>query len=151
MSTILVPVDFSDITPVVVEQAAAVAQATRGSLTLLHVALPEPAFVGFETGPIVVQEAVDRAFKEDQERLEALSASLSARGITVDHVHTEGATAEIILREARRLSARVIVMGSHGHGALYHLLAGGVTEAVLRRAPCPVLVVPHTLMSPPSP
>jgi nucleotide-binding universal stress UspA family protein len=33
-------------------------------------------------------------------------------------------------------------MGSHGHGALYHLFVGSVTTAVLKEAPCPVLVVP---------
>ncbi len=146
MSTILVPVDFSDITPLVVRQAADIARATGGSLTLLHVALPDPAFVGFETGPVVVQDAVERDYQEDHRRLEELRTGLAAQGIQVDYLHYEGSTAEVILREARRLPASIIVMGSHGHGALFHLLAGTATVAVLRKASCPVLVVPHSMM-----
>jgi hypothetical protein len=35
-----------------------------------------------------------------------------------------------------------VVVGSHGHGALYHLVVGGVAEVLLRRSPCPLLIVP---------
>ena len=48
--------------------------------------------------------------------------------------------AEAILEEARNLSAAFIVIGSHGHGAVYELLAGSTTHGVLHRAPCPVVV-----------
>jgi nucleotide-binding universal stress UspA family protein len=146
MSTILVPVDFSDIAPQVVEAAASLAEARGDEITLLHVALPDPAFVGFEAGPVVVQEAVERDFQEDHEKLEKIRSDLAARGLAVGYVHFEGATAEVILREAKRLHARLIIMGSHGHGALYHLLVGSVTDAVLRKTTCPVMVVPYTMM-----
>jgi len=36
----------------------------------------------------------------------------------------------------------MIVMGSHGHGALYELLVGSITQGVLKAAKCPVVVVP---------
>lgn len=144
MSTILVPVDFSDITSKVVEAAAAIALAQGSELVLLHAGIPDPAFVGFEAGPLVVQEAVARDFEDDHRKLEQMRAGLEARGVRApSYIHVQGASAELILREARRLGASLIVMGSHGHGALYHLLAGSVTDAVLRKSTCPVLVVPH--------
>jgi nucleotide-binding universal stress UspA family protein len=146
MSTILVPVDFSDISPKVVETAASLAEARGDEITLLHVALPDPAFVGFEAGPVVVQEAVQRDFQEDHGKLETIRADLAARGLPAGYLHFEGATAEVILREAKRIHASLIVMGSHGHGSLYHLLVGSVTDAVLRKTSCPVLVVPYTML-----
>jgi nucleotide-binding universal stress UspA family protein len=146
MSNILVPIDFSDIAPQVVETAAALAEARGDEITLLHVALPDPAFVGFEAGPVVVQEAVERDFKEDHEKLEKIRSELATRGLPAGYLHFEGSTAEVILREAKRIHANLIVMGSHGHGALYHLLVGSVTDAVLRKTTCPVLVVPYTMM-----
>ncbi|HSI63881.1 MAG TPA: universal stress protein [Candidatus Saccharimonadia bacterium] len=146
MSTILVPVDFSDISPQVVETAASLADARGDAITLLHVALPDPAFVGFEAGPVVVQEAVQRDFQVDHGKLEAIRADLAARGLAAGYLHFEGSTAEVILREAKRIHAGLIVMGSHGHGALYHLLVGSVTDAVLRKTSCPVLVVPYTML-----
>jgi nucleotide-binding universal stress UspA family protein len=50
--------------------------------------------------------------------------------------------AEEILNQADALNADLIVMGRHGHGAMYHLLMGSATEGVLRHATRPVLLVP---------
>uniref|UniRef100_UPI0040495246 universal stress protein n=1 Tax=Cephaloticoccus sp. TaxID=1985742 RepID=UPI0040495246 len=47
-----------------------------------------------------------------------------------------------IIEQARKSRAAYIVIGSHGHSALYDLLAGSTATGVIKRAPCPVLVVP---------
>jgi hypothetical protein len=47
----------------------------------------------------------------------------------------------VILREAARIRADLIIMGSHGHGSVYHALFGGVGPRVMARAPCPVMLV----------
>ena len=47
-----------------------------------------------------------------------------------------------ILAKAAATKAAYIVLGSHGHGAVYDLIVGSTTHGVLRRARCPVLVVP---------
>jgi nucleotide-binding universal stress UspA family protein len=47
-----------------------------------------------------------------------------------------------IVRYARREDIDLIVMGTHGRGAIAHLLVGSVAENVVRKAPCPVLTVP---------
>jgi nucleotide-binding universal stress UspA family protein len=54
----------------------------------------------------------------------------------------QGPAVEMILREARNQNAGLIIMGSHGHGALYELLIGSVTQGVMKDAHCPVVVVP---------
>ena len=53
-----------------------------------------------------------------------------------------GLPADEIISSARELGAGLVVMGSHGHGALYHLFTGSVVTGVLRRIECPALVVP---------
>ena len=57
-------------------------------------------------------------------------------------LHIQGSLVEKILTSAETHAADLIVMGSHGHGALYELLVGSVTSGVLHGAKCPVLVVP---------
>jgi nucleotide-binding universal stress UspA family protein len=53
-----------------------------------------------------------------------------------------GEAVEKILQEAISLEAGWIVLGSHGHGALYNLLAGSVCQGVLSKTACPVVIVP---------
>ena len=53
-----------------------------------------------------------------------------------------GLPADEIIAAVAELGAERLVMGSHGHGALYHLFTGSVVTGVLKRTGCPVLVVP---------
>jgi nucleotide-binding universal stress UspA family protein len=57
-----------------------------------------------------------------------------------------GAIAETILAQAAALDVRLIVMGSHGHGAFAELIVGGVSKVVLKKALCPVLIIPPALV-----
>src|SRR5438093_5034643 len=128
MKTILVPVDFSETTPKIVENARRLADVFNSRIILLHVVEPEPAFVGFETGPDTVRAAMAKQYHEEHEKLEKLKASLA--GLDVLALQIQGVIAERILHECEQQHADVIVVGSHGHGALHHLLAGSVTSAL---------------------
>jgi len=55
-----------------------------------------------------------------------------------------GAVVDEILKQAGAVNADFIVMGSHGHGAMYNLLVGSVTEGVLKRNTLPLLLVPSS-------
>ena len=78
--------------------------------------------------------------KADLLRLQALKQKFA--GDDVMALQVEGAIPDEILSLAREHEASLIVMGSHGHGALYRLLVGSVTNAVLKAGVCPVVVVP---------
>jgi nucleotide-binding universal stress UspA family protein len=56
----------------------------------------------------------------------------------------DGPPATVILRTAKATKPDYVVMGSHGHTAAFELLVGSVTHTVLRKASCPVVVVPIT-------
>jgi nucleotide-binding universal stress UspA family protein len=75
---------------------------------------------------------------------------LSERGAEIETVEAGGLPTLVILEQAQRLAADYIVMGSHGHGAIYDLLIGGTTHAILKRARCPVVVVPALREAPPA-
>ena len=69
---------------------------------------------------------------------------LEQSGIDVTPLLIQGATVATIIEESSKLKADMIVIGSHGHGALYKTLVGSVSEGIIRKAACPVLIVPHT-------
>jgi nucleotide-binding universal stress UspA family protein len=143
MRSILACVDFSDFEDRVLLAASSLARAFGAELHLLHVAEPEPSFVGYAPGPQSVRDTVAETLRAEHRRVEALAERVAHDGIKA-HPHTRrGAYAETILREAEHLQADAIVLGSHGHGRLHTLLVGSVADGVLRGAKVPVLVVPR--------
>jgi len=142
MKRIIVPVDFSDAVPKVLDTACEMAQASNAEIILLHIADPEPGFVGYEPGPASVRAAVAREFVRERQEIEKLEMPFRNRGIPVRALVIQGVPAEKIVAEARKMNADAIVMGSHGHGLLHQLLVGSTTEGVIRHASCPVTVVP---------
>ncbi len=142
MKTILAPVDFSAATPAVVAAARETARAFGARLYLLHVAAPEPDFVGYSAGPQEVRDAIAGALHEERDELTALAEEARAAGADVAQLMVQGPTIEAVVQKADDLDADLIVMGSHGRGAVLRLLLGSVSEGVLRRAGRPVLIVP---------
>lgn len=142
MKNILAAIDFSTVTADVVEQAARLAQGFGAALWLVHVAPPDPDFVGYDAGPPNVRDQVAHEMRDTHRRVQDEADRLRGKSIDATALQVQGPTAETILREAERLRADVIVLGSHGHGALHRALLGSISEGVLHRANCPVLIVP---------
>jgi nucleotide-binding universal stress UspA family protein len=73
--------------------------------------------------------------------------ALEGTGRTVEATLALGRAASVIVDEARRIAADVVVMGSHGHGAVATALLGSVSAEVVDQAPCPVLVARKTTLT----
>lgn len=143
---ILAPIDFSDVTDAVITHGAEMARALGATLRLFHVVEVPPDFAGIFSevgfiGPIPGPELFEDVVEKRKETLKEIELRLSREGIETSSVVIQGTPSVDILGEAERMRADLIIIGSHGHGALHHLLLGSVSEAVLRYAPCPVLVI----------
>jgi nucleotide-binding universal stress UspA family protein len=145
MKTILTAVDFSPVTPKVLEGASALARATGVGILLLNVVEPAAAYVPVGaamdviTAPIPLEPPDMEAVKA---RLEELATPLRAAGAPVETLAVTGLPADEILAVAGDSGAGMIVLGSHGHGAVYQLFAGSIVTAVLHKARIPVTVIP---------
>lgn len=142
MKRILAAVDFSPISDDVVRHAADLAEALPAALTLLHVAAPDPDFVGYEAGPRSVRELRAHELRDEHRGLQEAAERLRERGIDAEALLIQGQTVDTIIERANHLGAELIVLGSHGHGAVYRAFMGSVSEGVMRAAACPVLVIP---------
>ena len=142
MENIVTAIDFSEITEKVIERAAEIARCFASKLWLIHIAAPEPDFVGYGTGPQSKRDWRAKTLREEHRYIQEKARELSQSGIKVTTLLLQGETVETILREAAKLNAEMIVVGSHGHGALYKALVGSVSEGIIRQASCPVLIVP---------
>lgn len=139
---ILAAVDFSDGCQRLVDTAFGLADNHQAGLTLIHVAPADPEFVGYEVGPSTERDAVAEHLRHEHQQLQVLAGQAKDKGLACKALLVAGHASAKILEHADRLNAQMIVIGSHGHGALYHLIVGSVVESVLKEAACPVLVVP---------
>ncbi len=146
MVTLLVPLDTSEIATRVLDHAEALAVRLQAGLILFHVIEPVASYVPVGASmdvmaaspPVMESEQTDVVRK----RLEHLAAPLRAKGIDVTCKAVFGLAVDEILDEAGEKKVDYIVLGSHGHGALFHLFSGSVVTGVLKSSPCPVVVVP---------
>jgi nucleotide-binding universal stress UspA family protein len=140
VKNILVPIDFSASTPAVLRAAEDLARRSQARIVL--VAVVRPPVVLSENAPATGDFALqDRG--NAGKKLAACASKLAAAGFEVDAVERYGPPIPCIVEEATRAQAEYVVMGSHGHSAVYELFVGGTTAGVLKKAPCPVLIVPH--------
>ncbi len=139
---VVVAVDFSEVTRRILEVVQGVSEGRAMRLFLIHVAEPDPAFVGWEAGPDVVRKQVATEFRREHRDVEALARKLRDAGRDVTALCVQGPTVDTILAEAEQLQADLIVVGSHGHGATHDLLVGSVSSGVIRESRVPVLGVP---------
>jgi len=139
---LLVAVDLSEFTGKVVSAVEAIAKPLGAEIWLVHIADPEPDFVGLDAGPQSVRDDIAKVFHNEHRQIQALADKLREAGIDTTALLLQGATAEKILDEAAKLEVDMIVVGSHGRGAMLQLLVGSVSDGVLRESSWPVLVVP---------
>jgi nucleotide-binding universal stress UspA family protein len=139
---ILVCIDLSYSTEKIVKKARELAQVVSAKVWLLHVAEPDPDFVGFEAGPQSVRDSVSEQFHQEHRQIQGIADRIREDGLDATALLVQGPTAETILKQAMKLSADIIVIGTHGRGAVYKLLVGSVSESIIHKAECPIFVVP---------
>jgi nucleotide-binding universal stress UspA family protein len=154
---ILVAIDLRPGTDRLLAEAQRYAKAFDAIVNIVHVADPDPDFVGYikdtretKTGE---REATtydqtlrdDRAteFRLEHQKANALAEKMRADGIRVDQALTvQGPTLETILEEVRKLNVDLLILGSHQHSTLYRLWYGDIAIDAAKKVPCALLVVP---------
>jgi nucleotide-binding universal stress UspA family protein len=133
-SKILVPIDFSPHSDHALEWAIGLAKNSGGSLELVHaIHMPHDIQMTGEWWATLRARAV--------ERLDVCIDEADRAGVPCEAHLLDEPPAEAILKAAESSHADLIVMGSHGRGALGHLLLGGVASKVLRLSEIPVLTL----------
>jgi nucleotide-binding universal stress UspA family protein len=143
LSRILVPIDFSDRCVGAAAYAKLVAARFGSEVVVIHVVEPPQYPVGPEQLAQVV-EAPTLSHRETvaQERVQEF-AKLEFADIPTRVVVNRGDPAGIIVQQARAEKAGLIVMPTHGYGALRRAFVGSVTLKVLQETECPVFTGAH--------
>jgi nucleotide-binding universal stress UspA family protein len=145
VNKILLPIDFPNPSPGMIRQAAFLARHFHSEIILLHVVPPlnYPAGILENGVEITARDLHAEIIRGAQKELdEAVRPELD--GIVVKRLLLPGDPAREIARTAREEKMDLIVMSTHGHGAMYRFLLGSVATKVLHDSDCPVWVTAHT-------
>ncbi|MGM9481386.1 universal stress protein [Roseateles sp. NT4] len=139
---ILVPTDGSDITAHAVDTAIQLAKVHGAQLLTLSVMEPFPYSAVSEIQPVPPQEFIDAQLRVATQRVEAVSASAAAAGLSCKAHTAEALHAwEAIVDHAKAENVDLIVMASHGRKGFAALLLGSEAQKVLTHIETPVLIV----------
>ena len=155
---ILVAINHSPLTSIVFDRALDLAQQEQANLTILHCLVNLPAIdSGFESsgtfGLYPMDTGLSQSFRDEtlQVEIEQAKAWLqeycqkaTALNISTEYEHHFGEPGATICRVAQEWNADLIVLGRHDHSAIAEFFVGSVSNHVVDRANCSVLVIKDT-------
>ena len=142
MKNILVSIDFNNHERSLIDKAIEIAKAFDSKIWLLHVAAPEPEFIGFGVGPQYIRDSRADELRKEHRLLSDYTDLIRLENQECEGLLINGATIEMILEEAQKLAIDLIIIGHHDHNFLYKAFFGSVATGVIKKSNIPVLIVP---------
>ena len=140
MRTILVPTDFSETAEHALDFAVKLAAQFDARIHLLDV-ITLPSIATMEVGLTLAQPMIEAMLAGAQKALSEAALARQGKAMFAPVRYEIGDARTVIVDVAQTIGADMIVMGTHGRRGVSRFLLGSVAEAVVRTAPCPVLVV----------
>jgi len=138
---ILVPIDFSDYSKSALKYAVSFAKLFNSEMVLIYVVEPVIYPPDFSMGQIAIPSVNTEWDKTAIEQLEKLSKSEIPGNIKVKTLVKTGKPFVEIIETAANENIDLIIIATHGHSGVEHILFGSTAEKVVRKAPCPVLTL----------
>jgi len=142
MKNILVTIEFNNNEEILIDKAFQLAEPFNSKLWLMHIAAPDPDFVGYKTGPQYIRDSRASELRKEHKLLQEYAAALKKKGIDSEGLLIQGATIEMIIEESNKLNVDLIIAGSHKHGFFYNVFTESVSEEIIKKSKIPVMIVP---------
>ncbi len=142
LNRILVPIDFSTYSKGALQYAIPLARSFDAELVLVYVVEPAVYPADFSFGQVGFPTVEEELRNRGSEELSKLIAEQIPRGVTARKVIRTGKPYLEILEAARLEKADMLVIATHGHSGVEHILFGSTAEKVIKKATCAVVVIP---------
>ena len=142
MKNILVTIDFVNNEKQLIDIALQLAESFKAKLWLLHIASPDPDFIGYDVGPQYIRDFRAEELRKEHKLLQEYADTLKKKGIDSEGLLVQGATIEMIIEESKKLNVDLIIAGHHERGFFYNAFVGSVSAKIIKKSKIPVLIVP---------
>lgn len=141
ISKILVPVDFSEYSKKALDYAVQFAKQFNSELTLIYVIEPIVYPSDFGLGQIPINQVDFEIQSRAEDELKKLIEEKVPAELKANYVVKTGKPFLEIINTAQDCNCDLIIIATHGHTGIEHILFGSTAEKVVRKSPVPVLVV----------
>ncbi len=141
ISKVLVPIDFSDYSKSALKYAVSFVKHFSARLILVYVVEPVIYPPDFSMGQIAIPSMDLEMDKRAMEELDKLAEQEIPSEIKVKSIVKTGKPFIEIIETADEQDVDLIIIATHGHTGMEHILFGSTAEKVVRKAPCPVLTL----------
>ena len=142
MKNILVAIDFEGGALSLIDKANELAEKFGSKIWVMHVAAPDPEFVGIEIGPQSERDFRATELRSEHRTVQLYTSMLKKKGIKAEGLLIQGATVDTIVEESFKLDIDLIIIGHNKHGFLYKTFAGNTDAALIRKSKVPVMIMP---------
>ncbi len=138
---ILVPIDFSDYSKNALKYAVQFSKNFSAKIYLVYVVEPVIYPADFSMGQVAIPSMDIDLHERAEEELKNLAQNFISADIEVETLIKSGKPFVEINETAREKDVDLIIIATHGHSGVEHILFGSTAEKVVRKAPCPVLTL----------
>ena len=141
ISKVLVPIDFSDYSKSALKYAVNFAKIFKADMFLIYVVEPIIYPPDFSMGQIAIPSVSTEWDERAKEELDKLAKTEISLDVNVKTIIKTGKPFVEIIETATEENIDLIIIATHGHSGVEHILFGSTAEKVVRKAPCPVLTL----------
>ena len=138
---ILVPIDFSDYSKKALRYAVPFARQFNATIYLLYVVEPTIYPADFSFGQIGMPNVENELRTKGEQELQELIKNEIKGAVPSEAFVKVGLPFVEVVSFAKDEKIELIIVATHGHSGVEHVLFGSTAEKIVRKAPCPVLVV----------
>ncbi len=143
MKTILVCLDFTDITDSVIEEACSFASKTGAALHLVYVSPYRGEHADHVASAEAQTASIALKMTKENQKMESCEARCREQGVSVDGSILSGNVSDAIVKKAKDLEINYIIIGSRTTNAATHVIKGSIGADLLKKLKKPLLLVPH--------
>jgi nucleotide-binding universal stress UspA family protein len=141
INKVLVPIDFSDYSKSALKYAVNFAKSFNAEILLIYVVEPIIYPPDFSMGQIAIPTVNTEWDERAKEELDKLAKNQIPSDVKVKTIIKTGKPFVEIIETANEEDIDLIIIATHGHSGVEHILFGSTAEKVVRKAPCPVLTL----------
>jgi nucleotide-binding universal stress UspA family protein len=141
INKILVPIDFSNYSKGALKYAVNFAKRFNAEMYLIYVVEPVIYPPDFSMGQIAIPSVNAEWDERAKDELQKLAKTDIPNDVKVETIIKTGKPFLEIIETASEKDIDIIIIATHGHSGVEHILFGSTAEKVVRKAPCPVLTL----------